>query len=168
MSDPTRIVAGIERAQDAFEYSGLGTPAFEEEIDQESEWTIQLTKACRYLESARALRDTDGFNGAVIELSFGVIERTVEAYMLWNTDDSLDEYRDHERVYDRAAERGLFERETAENLKSLYAANRTEHYYGGYVPTQQKEDATFDLAESIHEYTGRQIREHGVCICDYQ
>ncbi len=166
MSDSTLVVKGIERAQDAFEYSGLGAPDFENAIDQQSEWTVQLTKACRYLESTRALRDADGFNGAVIELSFGAIERTVEAYMLWNTDDSLNEYRDHERIYDRAAERGLFERATAEDLKRLYAANRTEHYYGGYVPTQQKEDAMFALAERIHEYTEKQIRAHGVCICD--
>lgn len=111
------------------------------------------------------LRADGGFNGAVIELSFGAIERTVEAYTLWNTDDTIEEYRDHETVYDRAGERGLFTRSTADALKDLYGRNRTEHYYGAYVPTRQKEDAMYTLAENIHEYVRDQVREGGVCVC---
>lgn len=165
MSDPTHVVDCIEAAQDAFEYVGRGRPDFEEDIVQDDDWKTQLTKACRYLESARVLRAEGGFNGAVIELSFGAIERTVEAYLLWNTDDTITEFRDHETVYDRAGERGLFEREIATELKDLYGRNRTEHYYGAYVPTQQKEDAMHALAEGVHEYVVDQIRVGGVCVC---
>lgn len=165
MSDPSQIVAGIEAAQDAFEYRGRGAPEYEQDVSRESQWKTQLTKACRYLESARSLRATDGYNGAVVELCFAVVERSLEAYLLWNTDDDLSEYHDHETVYGRAAERGLFDAGTAEDLKRLYGRNRTEHYYGRLVPTQQKEDAMFSLADAVHEYVGDQVREGGVCTC---
>lgn len=166
MSDPAAIVAGIERAQDAFEYIGDGRPEFEDGIDQDDDWKTQLTKGCRYLESSRILREADGFHGAVIELTFGAIERTLEAYLLWSTEDTLADFHDHEAVYERAAEQGLFERETAAALNELYTDNRTDHYYGAYIPTQQKADAIFDLAERIHDYVRGLLRDGGVCICD--
>lgn len=165
MSDPNRIVAGIDDAEDAFEYVTRGTPDFETGISQGEEWKTQLTKGCRYLESTRMLRSQDGFNGAVVELSFGAIERTLEAYLLWDTADDLSQFHDHETVYDRAAERGLFERETARRLKELYGRNRTEHYYGGSVPTQQEADAMFELATDVHDFVADQIRVGGVCTC---
>lgn len=164
-SDPNAVVAAVERASDAFEYRSRGTVEFETGIAQESEWATQLTKACRYLEACRALRGTDGFNGAVVELCFGAVERTLEAYLLWDTDDDLDDFRDHGTVYERSAERGLFELETAEALQGLYRANRTEHYYGGAAPTTEKEDAMYELAESIHGFVTDQIRTGTPCLC---
>jgi hypothetical protein len=68
-------------------------------------------------------------------------------------------------VYDRAAAVGLFTTETAAELEDLYSRNRTEHYYGGMVPTQQRDDAMYDLAESVHEFAVDQIRQGGVCSC---
>lgn len=166
MSDPSDVISQIESAQDAFEYTGLGTPEFEENINQDNNWKKQLTKSCRYLQSSQVLRNKDGFNGAVIELCFGSIERALEAYLLWATDDNLQDYQDHEYVYERAADQGLFDYNTADDLKNLYGANRTEHYYGGHVPTQQKEDAMYSLARSIHTYIRDQIREGSICVCD--
>lgn len=165
MSDPRQLVAAINAARDAFEYVGTGPPQYENEVRQDEEWTIQLTKACRYLASVRALRGVDGFNGAVIELCFGASERTLEAYLLRFTDDDLADYRDHDTVYVRAADQGLFERRTAEDLRQLYDRNRTEHYYGRFVPTQQKEDAMFELAERLHGYVIDQFRDESVCLC---
>lgn len=80
MSDPIAITDAIAAAEDGFDYAGYGRPDFEEGIDQTEEWTVQLTKGCRNLEAARTLRNQDGFNGAVIELCFGAIERTFEGY----------------------------------------------------------------------------------------
>ncbi|QIO25384.1 DNA-binding protein (plasmid) [Haloarcula sp. JP-L23] len=155
----------IEAAEDSFEYAGYGQPDFEQGINQDDDWTIQLTKGCRNLEAARTLRSQDGFNGAVIELCFGAIERTFEGYLLWATDDSLEDYMDHEAVYERIVAVGLFESETAESLQELYGANRTAHYYGGRVPTTKKEESMYELAEKIHEYTTDQMRGNSVCIC---
>ncbi len=98
-SDPGAITDTIERAEDAFDYAGFGRPDFEDGIDQDDEWTVQLAKGCRNLDACRTLRDQDGFNGAVIELSFGAIERTLEGYLLWATNDSLEDYMDHATVY---------------------------------------------------------------------
>lgn len=164
-SDPNAITEAIERAEDAFEYAGLGRPDFEDGIDQEETWTTQLTKACRYLEAVRVLRSRDGFCGAVVELCFGAIERTLEGYVLWAAEDSLEDFMDHTTVYDRVIEVGLFDPATADSLRELYGTNRTAHYYGGRVPTGQKADAMARLAEEIHEYTVDQLRHAGVCRC---
>jgi hypothetical protein len=79
MSDPNAVTGALETARDAFEYTGHGRPEFEVGIDRDEDWTVQPTKACRYLDACRTLRGRDGYNGACIELSFGAIERTVEA-----------------------------------------------------------------------------------------
>ncbi|MFP8958897.1 DNA-binding protein [Natrialbaceae archaeon A-CW3] len=166
MPSPAEIAENLQQAEDAFEYIGQGRPRFETEIDQGEEWKTQLTKACRYLESARVLRAEDGFHGSVIELCFSSIERTIEAYLLWTTGDTIEHFRNHEAAYDRAADQGLFERSMASNLKGLYSDNRTGHYYGVQIPTQQKEDAMYALSESIHRYVTELIQERGICICD--
>lgn len=166
MSDPDYVMAPLAQAEDAFEYTGRGMPSFEEGIEQDEEWKTQLTKACKYLEACRVLRSRNGFNGAIIELSFGAIERSLEGYLLQDTGDNISDYLDHEEVYDRAGDRGLFTRDTAESLKDLYGANRTEHYYGGLVPTQEKADAMFELAEGVHQHVTSQIRVGGVCLCE--
>lgn len=163
-NDPTAVTGAIDRATDAFEYRSRAPVEFEDGVEHDEEWQTQLTKGCRYLEACRVLRDNDGFNGAVVELCFGAIERTVEAYVLWDTDDDLRDFRDHVAVYDRAAERGLFDVDTAEGLQDLYGANRTEHYYGGAVPTAEKEDAMYELAERVHEYVAAQFRDDA-CRC---
>ncbi|UWG49161.1 HEPN domain containing protein (plasmid) [Halanaeroarchaeum sp. HSR-CO] len=160
------MTAPLARAEDAFEYIGKGKPTFEDGIDQDEEWTTQLTKACKYLEACRTLRSQNGFNGAVIELSFSAIERSLEGYLLQDTKDSIADYLDHEFVYERAGARGLFTRDTAQKLKELYGTNRTEHYYGKLAPTQEKADAMFELAEGVHQHVTDQINNSGVCLCD--
>lgn len=166
MTDPGDVVEGIERARDAFEYVGHGSPDYETAVSRADAWRTQLTKACRYLASTRTLRAADGFNGAVVELCFAAIERSLEGYVLWSAADELSDFRDHETVYDRAAERGLFERETTEALQELYGRNRTAHYYGSLVPTQAKADAMFAVAADLHDFATDQIREGGVCVCE--
>lgn len=165
MSDPRYVTAPLAQAEDAFEYVGKGKPTFEEGIDQDEEWTTQLTKACKYLEACRTLRSQNGFHGAVIELSFSAIERSLEGYLLQDTKDSIDDFLDHEVVYKRAGDRGLFTRDTAQKLKELYGTNRTEHYYGKLAPTQEKADTMFELAEGVHQHVTSQIDNSGVCLC---
>lgn len=163
-NDPNAVTDALGRAEDAFEYRGRATVEFEDGVEHDEEWRTQLTKGCRYLEACRVLRREDGFNGAVVELCFGAIERTVEAYVLWDTGDDLRDFRDHEAVYDRAAARGLLDRETADGLRALYRANRTDHYYGGAVPTAEKEAAMYELAETVHGYVAAQFRDEA-CRC---
>lgn len=164
-SDPTDILAALERAQDAFEMVGRGRAAFEDGIDADADWKTQLTKACRLLEVVDVLQSQDGYYTAVIEVCFGAIERSIEAYALAMTNDTLEDFQDHDFSYDRAHEIGLFEPETAAEMQELYSDNRTESYYGGRRPTEEQAAAMAELATAVHQFTVAQTREGGVCLC---
>lgn len=82
------------------------------------------------------------------------------------TDDTLDDYQDHQFSYDRAEQIGLFEEDTTAEMKALYSDNRTESYYGGSRPTAEQAEAITELATAVHQFSVSQIREGGVCLCD--
>lgn len=165
-SDPTAVLTALERAQDAFEMVGRGRAAFEDGISADTDWKTQLTKACRLLEVGRTLQSQDGYYTAVIEVCFGAIERSIEAYALSMTKDTLQDFQDHQFSYERAHQIGLFERDTAAAMLDLYSENRTESYYGGGRPTEEQADAMTDLAIAVHRFAVSQIRDGGVCLCD--
>lgn len=165
-SDPASVLAALERAQDAFEMVGRGRTEFEHGISAEADWKTQLTKACRLLEVVETLQSQDGYYTAVIEVCFGAIERSIEAYALLMTNDTLQDFQDHQFSYERAHQIGLFERETAEEMKDLYSENQTESYYGGSRPTEEQAEAMTELAIAVHQFAVSQIREDGVCLCD--
>ncbi len=164
-SDPAAILSALERAQDAFKMVGRGRATFEHGISADSEWKTQLTKACRLLNVVEVLHAQNGYHTAVIEVCFGAIERSIEAYALSMTNDTLQDFQNHQFSYERAHQIGLFEQETAEAMKNLYSENRTESYYGGARPTEEQADAMTDLAIAVHQFAVSQIREGGVCLC---
>jgi hypothetical protein len=98
-------------------------------------------------------------------VSFGAIERSIEAYAVAMAGDDLEDFQDHEFSYDRAHQVGLFEPETAEAMRALYSENRTESYYGGGRPTDKQAAAMASLARAVHAFVVDQIREGGVCLC---
>lgn len=164
-ADPNAIVDALERATDAFNEEGLGIPEYEAGIETDDDWSTQLTKGCRLL----AVSDTitpRGFHIATIELCFAAIERSIEAYALYVSDDELRDFHDHTYCYRRAAELGLLTEETADEIADLYGNNRTESYYGGRRPTAEQATAMTDLATEIHVFVADQIRDAGVCTCD--
>lgn len=165
-SDPATVRSALERAQDAFEMVGLGRTEFEDGISPDTDWETQLTKACRLNEVSEILQSQGGYYTATIEVCFGAIERSIEAYALAMTDDTPQAFRDHEFGYDRAHQIGLFEEDTAADMKALYRDNRTESYYGGGRPTDEQADAMIELADAVHRFSASQIREGGVCLCD--
>ena len=164
-SDPEAILTALERAQDAFEMVGRGRTEFEDGISADADWETQLTKACRLLEVVETLQAQDGYYTAVIEVCFGAVERSIEGYALSMSDDSLEDFQDHQFSYDRAHQIGLFERDTAEEMKALYNENRTESYYGGGRPTAEQAEAMTGLATAVHHFSVSQIRRGGVCLC---
>lgn len=142
-SDPSAILDALDRATDAFEEIGGGRPNYEDGIHSDGDWGTQLTKACKLLEVADVIEAQNGHYTAVIELCFGATERSIESYAVAMAGDSIEDFRDHEYSYQRAHEVGLFERETAEAMRTLYSENRTESYYGGepaYGPTGGSHD----------------------------
>ncbi|GAA0203746.1 DNA-binding protein [Halobaculum roseum] len=165
-SDPTAVIAALDRAQDAFEMVGRGRTEFEDGIRADEDWKTQLTKACRLLAVVDTLQSQNGYYTAVIEVCFGTIERSIEAYALSMTNDTLQAFQDHQFSYERAHQIGLFEKETAEEMKNLYSENRTESYYGGGRPTEEQAEAMTELAIAVHQFAVSQIREGGVCLCD--
>lgn len=165
-SDPDAVLSALERAQNAFEMVGRGRTEFEDGISADADWKTQLTKACRLLEVVDTLQAQDGYYTAVIEVCFGAIERSIEAYALSMTNDTLQDFQNHQFSYERAHEIGLFDRDTAEEMKALYSENRTESYYGGVRPTIEQADAKTELATAVHQFSVSQIREGGVCLCE--
>lgn len=165
-SDPQAITDALDAAIDAFNEEGYGVPKREEDIDPEADWKTQLTKACRLRAAVERIAG-QGFYTATIELCFGAIERSVEAFALAEGGDALEDFHDHTYCYDRATDLGLLSRTTADNLRHLYDSNRTDSYYGGRRPTERQADTMRQLSRSVHEYVIDQIREGGVCVCDY-
>ena len=98
-SDPVAVLTALDRAQDAFDTVGRGRAAFEDGVSADEDWKTQLTKACRLLEVVDTLQSQDGYYTAIIEVCFGAIERSIEAYALAMTDDTLQDFQDHQFSY---------------------------------------------------------------------
>lgn len=163
-SDPGAITDALAAAVDAFNEEGRGIPTYEEHIDTDADWTVQLTKACRLLAAVEHLAG-NGLYTATIELCFGAAERSIEAYALAEGGDSLADFHDHTYCYSRATDLGLLSETTTDRLRDLYATNRTNSYYGGRRPTDRQAKQMRRLAGSVHEHVTNQIREGGVCVC---
>lgn len=164
-SDPNDITGALDAAIDAFNEEGHGMPTPEEAINCDEDWTAQLTKGCKLLHLAEK-SVIDGYDTAIIELCFGAVERSLEAYALAEGGDTLRDFHDHTKCYTRAADLGLLSRPTSKRLRQLYDNNRTDSYYGGYRPTQEQAAAMRDLARAIHIHAIKQIREDGICVCN--
>ena len=167
MSDPNVIKEALDAAVDAFNEEGHGIPTREPEIDTNADWKTQLTKGCRLLAAVEEIEGV-GYYTAVVELCFGSIERSLEAFAIVEGGDNLRDFQtdSHDRCYDRAARLGLFSRELTRKLKDLYGDNRTDSYYGGRHPTKRQAETMHRLSREIHQHVTNQIREGGVCSCD--
>lgn len=166
--DPDDVVDALAHAEDAFGSHTMGLPEYEDGLDPNVHDTdvIQLRKACRLLGACRLLRSHDGYHTSVIEMSFAAIERTLEFYSLTASNDSIDQFLDHDRAYDRAADLGVFSPETARRLKQLYDENRTAAYYRETVATTRQADVTFELAATIHEAVTNFAQQSHECRCN--
>lgn len=163
--DPRAVTDALSQAEDAFAELGMGLPAYEPGINGDDEWKTQLTKACRLIKVCAYLQADGEYYTAVIEMCFGAIERTLEAYCLNMGGDELQDFQNHDDSYRRANQLGLFAAETTDGLMDLYGENRTDSYYGGKRPTQEQADAMEELAIAVHEYTVPMFQEGGVCLC---
>jgi hypothetical protein len=162
--DPAALAGAVDTALERFEY-GRGT--VETGFDQiDSEDVTQLRKACRLLAAARTLRDADGFHTAVVELSFGAIERSFEFYAMAVSTDTAREFHDHDRAYDRAAELGVISVDLRDEYKALYGRYRTESYYGNRAASDVESEAMFELAAETHEFLRDHPPEHYDCLCE--
>lgn len=166
-SDPGDVTDALDAVVDAFDETGAGIPTREARIDAEFPWTTQLTKACTLLDLLNRIEGREWYT-ARIELAFGAIERSLEAYALSEGGDRLLDFQTqpHTHCYVRAAELGLLSRTTTDLLVDVYDDNRTDSYYGGRRPTKEQATAMHRLADAIHDHARSQVREGGVCTCD--
>lgn len=166
MSDPKAVRETLDAVVDAFNEEGHGIPRREPNINTNADWKTQLTKGCRLLAVVEDIED-ESYYTAVVELCFGIIERSLEAFAMAEGSDELRDFQtdSHDRCYNRAAKFGLFSPELAKELKDLYGNNRTDSYYGGRHPTKRQAELLYRLAHEIHHHVKNQIREGGVCNC---
>lgn len=166
--DPGDVLDALDRAEDAFGGFATGRPEYEDGLDPEAHGSsvIQLRKACRLLDACRTLRENDGYHTSVIEMSFAAIERGLEFYALSASNDAVDDFQDHERAYDRAAELRVFSDRTTNRLKTLYVNNRSAAYYRETVATVEQAETMFSLAVKIHDYVTRFAQLSHECYCE--
>jgi hypothetical protein len=166
--DPADVLDALDGAEDAFGGFTSGRPEYEADLDPSvtDPPVIQLRKACRLLDACRTLRANDGYHTSVIEMSFAAIERSLEFYALSASNDSVDDFQDHQRAYDRAAALSVLSEDTADRLKALYTTNRSAAYYRDTVATDEQAATMFSLAVRLHEYVANFARSAHECRCD--
>jgi hypothetical protein len=86
----------------------------------------------------RTHQSQDGYHTAVIEVCFGAVERSIEAYALAMTSDSFQDFQVHNYSYERAQQIGVLEQDIAEAMQELCGENQNEIYYGSGRPTSDQ------------------------------
>lgn len=153
MSDPADLLDAVADAEDAFNHAH-GSQEFDPGIDASSDDSgmIQLQKGCQLLVAADVLRSDGDHFTSVLEHAFAAIERTLEGYLVSIAGADPAEFHDHTKVYDRAGRETPIGATTLESIKALYAARRTEHYYGTSVTTKRQAIEMLEVATTLHDY----------------
>ncbi|WP_251343210.1 hypothetical protein [Haloplanus halophilus] len=152
----------LDDVQTLFERPG---DSFEEALDVDDATLLQLRKACRLIDAAQFLREEDGYYTVIVEASFAAIERTIQFYLLDNDLLHEDEYIDHENVYSRGVNAGLYDEELAGKLTNLWRNNRSDTYYREGIATEARAEKMLELAEGIHHYVLQLAGEGHECVC---
>lgn len=153
----------LDEAHTLFESSGTN---FEEGLDVDDASMLQLRKACRMIDAANFLHEQDGYYTVIIEISFAALERTIQFYLLENGLLHEDEYVDHNTVYQRGTDAGLYNQEFADKLTSLWQNNRSDTYYREGVATEKRAEKMLELAETVHSHILQLAGESHECICN--
>jgi hypothetical protein len=153
----------LEEAQTLFERSGTD---FEEGLEVDDPTLVQLRKACRMIDAADFLQEEDGYYTLIVEASFAAIERTIQFYLLDTGLLHEDEYVDHQHVYQKGQEAGLYDTEFAGKLTNLWRNNRSDTYYREGIATKQRAEKMLELAEAVHEHVLNLAGESHECICN--
>jgi len=160
--DDSDIAEILDDVQTRFERPG---DDFEEALDVDDSTLLQLRKACRLIDAAQFLQEEGGYYTVIVEASFAAIERTIQFYLLDNGLLHEDEYIDHENVYSRGVQAGLYDEEFAGKLTSLWRNNRSDTYYREGVATEARAEKMLELAEGIHRHVLQLAGERHECVC---
>jgi hypothetical protein len=160
--DATPCEDELGAALRAFQQRGEPEPG----LDVEDDALVQLRKACRILDGIRALRDIDRHHTIVIEGSFAALERTVQFYLVESGAASPGEFQDHEKVFERGIQAGLYARSVGEDLVRLWNENRSETYYRASPATAEQATTMVELAECLHAHAPQLAGRAHDCLCD--
>ena len=115
----------IEETLDALiEEFRRGSDDPEAGLDIDDPAVLQLRKSCRLLEAVDSLQSANGYYTVIIEASFAAIERTIQFYLLEKDLLAEDDYVDHETVYERGEDAGLYGPDFRNKLITLWENNR--------------------------------------------
>lgn len=81
------------------------------------------------------------------------------------SNDTVGDFQDHKRVYERAAALNVLSEETATRLETLYTRNRSAAYYRDTVATRDQVEALFVLADRVHRYVREFAQSSHECRC---
>lgn len=135
-------------------------------LDVDTAPLLQLRKACRLIEAANVLIAENGYHTVVIETSFGAIERTLQFYLLENGFLHPEEYVNHQTVYERSHEAGLYNEAFKEKVVGLWRDNRSRSYYREGVGSEERAEKMLQLSEAIHRHVPQLAGQRYECICD--
>lgn len=134
-------------------------------LDVDSAELLQLRKGCRLLAAANTLVAENGYHTVIIEASFGAIERTLQFYLLENGFLRPEEYVNHQTVYERSHEAGLYDKVFKDKLIRLWRDNRSKSYYREGVGSERRAAKMLELAETIHQHVLQLAGQRHECIC---
>jgi hypothetical protein len=160
--DNSEIEDILDEAQTLFERPGTG---FEDGLDVDDPALLQLRKACRLIDAAAFLQAQDGYYTVIVEASFAAIERTIQFYLLDTDLLHEDEYVNHETVYGRGENAGLYSGAFADKLTNLWRNNRSDTYYREGIATEQRAKKMLELAQAIHRHVLQIAGSRHHCIC---
>lgn len=158
----SQIEAALDDALDSFRRPP-STPETGLSVDEPA--LLQLRKACRLLEAAEFLDAEDGYYTLVIEASFGVIERTIQFYLLEQEVVDESDLLHHELVYERGEQAGLYDDEFKEKLLDLWRNNRSRTYYREGIGSQHNATEMLRLARTLHDHVLHLAGRQHACVC---
>lgn len=152
----------LDEAQSLFEQPGR---QFEDGLNVDDTALLQLRKACRLIDAASFLQEQDGYYTVIVESSFAAIERTIQFYLLDTDLLHEDEYVNHETVYERGSQAGIYDAEFAGKLDTLWRNNRSDTYYREGIATEERAGKMLELADAVHSHVLQLAGRRHECIC---
>ena len=160
--DDSRIEEALDAVMEEFR---RGSDDPEAGLDIDDPAVLQLRKSCRLLEAVDSLQSANGYYTVIIEASFAAIERTIQFYLLEKDLLAEDDYVDHETVYERGEDAGLYGPDFGDKLITLWENNRSRTYYREGVGTATSAGLMTDLARQLHDHVLQLAGLSHECIC---
>ena len=152
----------LAAAERSFEVS---PEAVEEGLDVDDPALVQLRRACRLLAAGARLLD-NGYFTVVIESSFVAIERTIQFRLIHDGAMKPEQViSNHDQLYRRGIETGLFDETFGERLTELWNQNRSKTYYRLGIATENQARTMHRLASNLHQHLINVTGVKHECIC---